>query len=407
MKAIIITIGDEILMGQTLDTNSQYIAKKLTSIGIQVSEMLSVQDQHSAITHAVHYSMHNASVVIVTGGLGPTRDDKTKSILADYFGTKVELNPEAMSYLEELLISKNLPMNENNRSQAYLPKGCRVLQNFKGTAAGMWFEKDDKILISLPGVPFEMEHLMDTYIEGDLKSRFPDLQFEYRMLKVYDFPESGLAHHLEAWEDRIPEGYSLAYLPTPGMVKLRITAHGDAIKGLDDLFINLQQELNGSRITLGDDSIETQVGKLLKDKGMKLAVAESCTGGEIASMITSVSGSSEYFLGSVTAYDNRVKSEILGVDMYDIKTHGAVSECVVSQMAEGVRTRMGADIAVATSGVAGPGGGTEFNPVGTVWIAVSTAQVTKAQKFRFSFTRERNISKAATMALELILRELL
>ncbi|MFI3331116.1 MAG: CinA family nicotinamide mononucleotide deamidase-related protein [Rikenellaceae bacterium] len=406
MKATIITIGDEILMGQTLDTNSQYIAVGLTNIGFEVDMMLSVHDSEEDIRFAVSYGMENSDVVIVTGGLGPTRDDITKKILADYFNTTIEFNPVAMSYLEELLSSRSLPMNENNRSQAYLPESCRLLRNFKGTASGMWFDKGDKTLISLPGVPFEMEHLVDMYVLGELKERYPNLKFEYRMLKVYDVPESALAHILEPWEDKIPDGFSLAYLPTPGMVKLRITARGEAIYTLDELFLSLQKALVGCRISLLDESLESELGALLRAKGKTVSVAESCTGGDIARSITSVSGASEYFMGGVVAYDNSVKHNVLGVNMEDIQAHGAVSERVVCQMAEGVRRVMNTDFGVATSGVAGPTGGSERTPVGTVWIAVSSDKGVRAEKFRFSFTRERNVSKSTAKAMEMLVKVL-
>lgn len=393
-------------MGQTLDTNSKYIAQNLTNIGVEVEQMFSIADKKQAISQTIDYSMANADLVIVTGGLGPTRDDITKKVLADYFDTSLEFNAQAMEWLEELLSSRGLPMNENNRSQAFLPKACRPLKNLKGTACGMWFEKGGKTLISLPGVPFEMEHLIDTHVISKLKEQYPNLQLEYRLLKVYDFPESQLAHHLEQWEDNIPQGYSLAYLPTPGMVKLRITAKGEAISGIDTVFESLQSALKGRRVTLGDSSLEQQLGELLKDKNLSLAVAESCTGGEISKLITSVAGASSYYKGSVTAYDNQVKINTLGVNAEDIKVHGAVSQQVVKAMAEGVRKALGADYAIATSGVAGPTGGTDATPVGTVWIGVSSEKKCYAEKFKFSFTRERNVAKAASKALEMLIKDL-
>lgn len=236
MRAIIITIGDEILMGQILDTNSRYMAKRLTDIGVEVVEMLTIPDKRDEIFETVDYAMEQSDLVLVTGGLGPTKDDVTKKVLADFFGTRLVFNEQAMEWLEELLRHRNLPMNEGNRSQAYLPENCRVLHNFKGTASGMWFEKGWKSLISMPGVPFEMEHLMETYVIPDLKAKYPNLQLEYRMVKVYDVPESQLAAHLEKWEDSLKEGFKLAYLPSPGMVRLRITAKGEAVKRLEEMY---------------------------------------------------------------------------------------------------------------------------------------------------------------------------
>lgn len=406
MRAIIITIGDEILMGQILDTNSRYMAKRLTDIGVEVVEMLTIPDKRDEIFETVDYAMEQSDLVLVTGGLGPTKDDVTKKVLADFFGTRLVFNEQAMEWLEELLRHRNLPMNEGNRSQAYLPENCRVLHNFKGTASGMWFEKGWKSLISMPGVPFEMEHLMETYVIPDLKAKYPNLQLEYRMVKVYDVPESQLAAHLEKWEDSLKEGFKLAYLPSPGMVRLRITAKGEAVKRLEEMYESLKLELKGMRYTEGDDALEIQVGQLLREKGVTVATAESCTGGEIAHLLTSVPGSSDYFKGSVVAYANEVKVNVLGVNPADIEREGVVSEPVVLQMAEGVRRVMGTDYAVATSGVAGPAGGTPEKPVGTVWIGVATPRGYFARKYVFSFTRERNIAKAAAKALELLSMEM-
>ena len=406
MNAIIITIGDEILMGQILDTNAQYIARRLTEIGVEVVEELSIPDKREEIYETVDYAMQEADLILVTGGLGPTKDDVTKKVLAEYFGSRLVFNPQAMKWLEELLRNLNLPMNENNKSQAFLPDNCRILRNLKGTASGMWFEKGWKSLISMPGVPFEMEHLMDTYVIPDLKAKYPHLQLEYRMLKVYDVPESQLAQHLETWENVLEDGLKLAYLPSPGWVKLRITAKGEAVKHLEDTYESLKKMLEGMRYVEGEDVLEKQIGDMLRRKGVTIATAESCTGGEIAHMITSVPGSSTYFKGSVVAYANEVKVNVLGVQATDLEREGAVSETVVLQMAEGVKKLMHTDYAVSTSGVAGPDGGTPEKPVGTVWIGVATPDKTFVRKFVFSFTRERNMAKAAVKALELLMMEI-
>lgn len=407
MEAIIITIGDEILMGQILDSNSQYIARNLTKVGFEVIEMLSIPDKRNVIYETVDYAMNHAKLVIVTGGLGPTKDDVTKKVLADYFGSNLVMNQEAMAWLEELLKGRGIAMNENNKGQAVLPDNCRILHNFKGTASGMWFEQEGRSLVSLPGVPFEMVHLMETYVVPELKEEYPHLQLEYRMLKVYDIPESELAHRLEKWEDALAEGLGLAYLPSPGMVKLRITAKGPAVEYLDDYYESLKVALKGLRITEGEeDTLESHFGEMMKKKHLHVATAESCTGGYIAHLITAVPGSSEYFKGSVVAYSNEVKTNVLGVDPGDIEKYGAVSEEVVKQMAEGVKRLTGADYAVSTSGIAGPDGGTPEKPVGTVWIGVATPVKTIARKFVFSFTRERNIAKASVRALEMIMDEI-
>ncbi len=405
MNAIIITIGDEILMGQILDTNARYMARCLTETGIEVTEHLSIPDKREEIYETVDYAMQEADLILVTGGLGPTKDDVTKKVLAEYFGSHLVFHAQAMEWLEELLQNRNLPMNENNRSQAILPDNCRILRNFKGTASGMWFEKGWKSLIAMPGVPFEMEHLMETYVIPDLKAKYPHLQLAYRMLKVYDVPESQLAEHLENWENALADGMKLAYLPSPGMVRLRITAKGEAVKCLDETYASLKNVLGKMRFTEEDDSLEKQIGTVFRKKKVTLATAESCTGGEIARMITSVPGSSAYFKGAVVAYDNEVKINVLNVNAGDISREGAVSETVVLQMAEGVRKLLSTDYAVATSGVAGPDGGTPERPVGTVWIGVATPEKTFARKFVFSFTRERNIAKAAAKALEMVIME--
>lgn len=406
MNAIIITIGDEILLGQILDTNSRYIASGLTGLGVEVVEMLSVPDKREEIYETVDYAMQKADLIIVTGGLGPTKDDVTKKVLAEYFGSRLVMNEEAMGWLKELLGGRGIALNENNRSQAILPDNCRILRNYKGTASGMWFERGWKSLISLPGVPFEMEHLMQTYVLPDLKVKYPHLQLKFRMLKVYDIPESELAQRLEGWENALPDGLQLAYLPSPGWVRLRFTAKGEAVKRLGEYYEGLKTVLNGLNYTEGEEgALEKQFGEILRDKGVTISTAESCTGGYIAHLITSVAGSSAYFKGSVVSYADEVKIKVLGVNPADIEARGVVSETVVIQMAEGVRKLLGTDYAVSTSGIAGPDGGTPEKPVGTVWIGVATPDKTFARKFVFSFTRERNIAKAAAKALELVLNE--
>lgn len=407
MKAIIITIGDEILLGQTLDSNSGYIARSLAHTGFEVVKILSIPDKREEIIKSLGFAIGHSDLVILTGGLGPTKDDVTKKVLADFFDSKLEERPEVLGWLKELLESRGIAMNANNRSQAILPDNCRTLRNYKGTASGMWFDSDGKSVISLPGVPFEMEHLMETYVIPELKAEYPDLALEYRMLKVYDVPESMLAQHLEVWEDGLPEGVGLAYLPSAGLVKLRVTAKGNAIKLLDDYYESLKTALSGYRFVEGEGAaLEKQAGELLKEKGVTVATAESCTGGYIAHLFTSIAGSSGYFKGAVVAYSDEVKINVLGVKKEDIERYGVVSESVVKQMAEGVKRITGADYAISTSGIAGPGGGTEDKPVGTVWIGIATPHKTIAQKFTFSFIRERNIAKASIKGIELLIDQL-
>lgn len=275
MNAIVITIGDEILLGQILDTNSRYIAEHLTAIGVEVKEMLTVGDKQDEIYGTVDYAMGEAELVVVTGGLGPTKDDMTKKVLAEYFGSKLIVNAQAMEWLEELLKGRGIALNENNKGQAILPDNCRILRNEKGTACGMWFEKGWKSLISLPGVPFEMEHLLENTVIPELKRRYPNLQLEYRMLKVYDIPESELAERLEKWEEALPEGLGLAYLPSPGLVKLRLTAKGKAVAKLDAYSSTLKAELAGLHYVEGEEeTVEKQFGEICLRKGVSVATAE-------------------------------------------------------------------------------------------------------------------------------------
>ena len=407
MKAIIITIGDEILLGQILDTNSQYISKQLTRLGAEVIDILSIADDREEICHWVDYAMKRAELVIVTGGLGPTKDDVTKKVLADYFNTRLVMNEEVLKWIEKLLENGGMSMNEANRGQALQPESAKILFNRKGTASGMWFERDGKVLVSLPGVPFEMEDLMMQSVVPGLQHLFPHLQLDYRMLKVYDIPESELAIRLSQWEESLPEGFSLAYLPSPGFVMLRLTAKGKQVYNLDARFDGLKETLEGLHYTEGENGgTERELGELLLMKGRTIATAESCTGGNIAAQLTSIAGASAYFRGSVVAYANDVKERVLSVSREDLEQFGAVSEPVVRQMAEGVRRLIGTDYGVSTSGIAGPTGGTPEKPIGTVWIGVAGPGRTVARKFTFSFTRERNIGKATVKAIELVIEEI-
>lgn len=404
MRAIIITIGDEILLGQIVDTNSRFIADRLTKVGIEVTRMLSVSDEEYDIEERMMMSLFDCDIVVMTGGLGPTKDDVTKRMLSRLFRMELVEDPEVLANVERLIANGGMRMNPGNRSQALVPKGCRVLMNRKGTAPGMWFERRGKVIVVLPGVPFEMEDLMDREVVPALQERFPGLLLDYRVVKVYDIPESELSLRLEGFEGRLPEGLSLAYLPSPGMVRLRLTARGVKPEVLDEWLAVLRGELEGLRVLEGDEaSLENEVVTLLTERGLTLATAESCTGGNVAARVVSVAGASACFRGSVVAYANDVKERVLGVSGEDLERHGAVSEPVVRQMAEGARRLLGADYGVATSGVAGPTGGTPEKPVGTVWIAVASPEGTVAERFVFSFTRERNIDKATMKALGMLL----
>lgn len=407
MKSVIITIGDEILLGQILDTNSRFIARELAALGADTVEMRSVSDEKKEILHAVDDALQRADAVFITGGLGPTKDDLTKNVLAEYFGTPLEFNPLAYGWLEEIFSAHPERMNAYNKSQAVLPKSCTPLRNLKGTASGMWFEKDGKVLVSLPGVPFETEYLFPAEVLPRLKEKFHDLLLRYRLVTVYSIPEAELAMKLAGFEQTLCEGMGLAYLPSAGFIRLRLTAKGKAVAKLDGFFDALLRELAGLSFQAdGPETAEEEIGSRLASAGVTVACAESCTGGNIAHMITARPGASAYFLGGVVAYANEVKKNVLGVRAEDLEKYGAVSESVALQMAEGARRVTGADFAVSTTGVAGPDGGTPEKPVGTVWIAVAGPKGAHARKFVFSNTRERNIGRGSVGALRMLLEEI-
>lgn len=407
MKASIITIGDEILLGQILDTNSCYLARELARVGAETIEMRSVADTHAAILHAVEETFLSSDVVLVTGGLGPTKDDITKQTLADYFHTTLERNAQAEEWLQLLLAAQPERLkNPYNESQVFLPRCCVPLRNRKGTASGMWFEKDGKILVSLPGVPFETETIFPQEVLPRLKAKFTSLNVRYKMLTVYQVPESDIAQRLEKFEKSLPNGISLAYLPSPGFVRLRLTAKTNP-DDLPILFEQLKKEISDfSFLENTSEKNEENIALRLRAAGKKIACAESCSGGNIAHLITSVAGSSAYFLGGVVAYANEVKTAVLGVRPEDLKQYGAVSQTVACQMAQGVRRLTGADYAVSSTGIAGPDGGTAEKPVGTVYIGVSGPNGTTAKKYWFAHTRERNIGRASVQALVDLLAEI-
>ena len=396
MKAAIITIGDEILLGQILDTNSRFIARELTKLGAETIEMRSVSDERDEILRALTDTLHKADVVILTGGLGPTKDDITKNALAEFFHTALEFNPQVYGWLKELFSADPGRLNAYNKTQALLPKTCEPLRNIKGTACGMWFEQKGKVVVSLPGVPFEAEHLMMTEVLPRLKTRFSDLQLAYQSITVYDIPEAELAMRLAGFEKELPTAVKLAYLPSPGIVRLRLTSGRGKLEPWIEM---LRKHLEGLTFTEGERTPEEEIASCLRMSNKTITCAESCTGGNIAHQITEVPGASAYFKGGIVAYSNDVKMQVLGVSKTDLEKYGAVSEPVALQMAQGARRVTGADYAVATTGIAGPSGGTPEKPVGTVWIAVAGPKGAQAKKFLFSRTRERTIGKASVTAL--------
>ena len=411
MKATIITIGDEILIGQIVDTNTVSIARHLNGLGIQIAEKCSIGDSREAIVETLDRVVRSSQVVVITGGLGPTKDDITKHTLAAYFGSELEYNATEGEHVRQLLERRGIPFTELNRGQAMLPKCCTVLHNAHGTAPGMWFDTPTGgVIISLPGVPFEMEHLMQDEVLPRLKNRFTLQQIVHRTLITRGIPESILAERISAWEDALPEYLHLAYLPSPNIVRLRLSAYdvdGVAAKSEIARQFDMLREIIGDNIVgFEGATIEQLVHEILSDRDLKLAVAESCTGGTIASKFTAMAGASKYFMAGVVSYSNEAKRDILGVDMADIETYGAVSEQVACQMAEGVRRVAGADYAIATTGIAGPGGGSEAKPVGTVWIAVATPTKTIAVMRNSGTDRGQIISRASAYAIEMLYEEL-
>lgn len=411
MRASIVTIGDEILIGQIVDTNTASIARKLNDIGVSIVEKLSVGDDADTITSTLSRLKSYSDIIILTGGLGPTKDDITKHTLARYFSSRLTYNEAEGRHIENLLKRRGIPFTELNRGQAMLPECCTVLHNTHGTAPGMWFDcEDGKVVISLPGVPFEMEHLMIDEVLPRIKTRYTLRSIVHRTLITRGIAESLLAERIEAWEDALPSYLHLAYLPAPNIVRLRLSAYDvdeqEATAEIERQFALLHQIIGDNIVGMEGSSVEELVHNILTDKGLKLAVAESCTGGTIASLFTRMAGASAYFMAGVVAYSNEAKRDILGVNYDKIMSYGAVSEAVAIEMAEGVRRISGADYAIATTGIAGPSGGSTEKPVGTVWMAVATPSGTHAVMRNSGTDRSQIISRASAYAIEMLYEEL-
>ncbi len=410
MKAHIITIGDEILIGQILDSNSKWLAELLNLSGIKVHQITSISDDPKHIKDALQMSLKEYDLVIMTGGLGPTKDDLTKQTLADFFETELIYHPEVDERVRKLLALRGIEANDMNKSQAYLPKDARIFANHNGTASGMWFEKSDTVFISMPGVPFEMKTMFEKEIFPAIKQKFPTKSIYYKTVMTQGVVESHLAMRIRSWEENLPEFIKLAYLPQPGIVRLRLTAQGDdreIIKKTVEQEIEKLHEILPDEIFGYDDiALEEVVGNLLRKKKATLATAESCTGGYVAHLITSIAGSSDYFKGSVVSYANEIKTGILNVDKTVLESEGAVSREVVEQMATNVKTKFNTDYAIAISGIAGPTGGTPEKPVGTVWIGIAAPGKIISEKFLFGEHRGRNIRRSALQALNMLRLEL-
>ncbi len=409
--AEVMTIGDEILFGQITDTNTQWIGTELTNLGIRPIRKTSVGDTADDILKAIEEALSRADLLIITGGLGPTKDDITKHTLCRYFDTTLEINEDALELITAFFAKRGREMTELNRQQAALPKNCVYMQNDWGTAPGMWFEKDGKVIVSLPGVPFEMKNLMTFRILPKLRTFFRAPIIQHKIIRTIGIGESFLAETIESWEDSLPSHIKLAYLPHFGQVRLRLTATGSEEAVLaEELAYEVSRVLPLiSQYIYGYDAdeMENVIGTLLLEENATLSTAESCTGGFVAHKITSIPGASRYFKGSVVAYDNQVKRETLGVSEEDLDTYGAVSEQTVKAMAEGVRKLMNTTYALATSGIAGPDGGTAEKPVGTIWIACATPEGTTARLLKLSNHRSVNTELTSTYALDLLRKSML
>jgi nicotinamide-nucleotide amidase len=403
IKAEVITIGDEILYGHILDTNAQWLSEQMDDAGIQVVHRTTIGDNEPAILNALKAAEDRADIVLITGGLGPTADDLTKPCLARYFNVELELNETALKELQVIFDHIGREMTETNRNQVVLPVNCDYVSNSLGTAPGMWFEENNTVFVSMPGVPFEMKKMMEDTILPKLQNHFQVPVVYHKIIKTIGIGESWLADKIHEWEESMPDHIKLAYLPSLGQVKLRLTCVGknpEQIKSEVDQRIAALRPYAGQYIYGFDhDTIEQVIGNILNKKELTIATAESCTGGYLAHLITSVPGSSAYYRGSVLAYANDVKTKHLGVSPDTLATYGAVSEETVIEMAQGVRATLNTDVGIATSGIAGPDGGTADKPVGTIWVAVVTPDQKVTKKLTLYKDRLLNIKATAVASL--------
>jgi len=407
--AEVLTIGDEILYGQTLDTNTRWIGEKLHEAGVRINRKLSIPDDKKSITETLDEASCRADIVLITGGLGPTKDDITKHTLAAYFNTSLVRNHEALEHIKSLFASRGRTITPTNERQADLPEACTFIKNRMGTAPAMWFERAGVVFVSMPGVPYEMECIMEEEVIPRLKSFFELPAIQHQMIQTVGIGESWLSDKIADWENQLPAHIRLAYLPSFGKVKLRLTALGDYP---DALQIPLQEQtkkvlplIKKYVFAVGSITLEEAIGRMLIAQQKKVALAESCSGGYVAHSFTSIPGSSAYFQGAVVPYHNEFKEEVLGVQRDTLVNYGAVSEQTVIEMAEQVRAKMKADYGLASSGVAGPGGGSEEKPVGTVWIAVAREGHTETQKLMLTRDRLLNIKLTSVALLNLLRKQ--
>jgi nicotinamide-nucleotide amidase len=412
MKATIVTIGDEILIGQIVDTNSGYIAKALDKIGVQTTEILSISDDKQQILNTFSSLQNKVDFVIITGGLGPTKDDITKKTFCDYFEDTFVRNQEVEDHIIALFTKLNFIPTQVNKDQALLPSKAQVLRNNYGTAAGMWMQKEKTIFVSMPGVPYEMKRIVNEELIPKIVSEFKRPYIIHKTILTYGQGESMVAERIENWENNLPEFIKLAYLPSPGKVRLRLTARG---KNKDILEKAIEENVTSLSKIIGDiivgfdqdDTIEVVVGRLLEQQGKTISTAESCTGGKIAQMLTSVAGASHYFRGCVVCYATDTKVSILGVSQTTIDENSVVSAAVAKEMASGIQKLMQTDYAIATTGNAGPGKGEADAEVGKVFIALATPNEIIITEFDFGQPREKVIDRSANKALEILQKEIL
>ena len=407
MLAEIITIGDEILIGQIVDTNSAWMAAKLNEQGIRIKQISSVSDNREHILKSLAEAETRADIILITGGLGPTKDDITKKTLAEYFNVGLILNQEALANVENIFKKYNRPLLDVNRKQAEVPANCEIIQNHNGTAPGMWFNVNGKIYVSMPGVPFEMKYMVEEEVIPKLKATLSLPVIIHKTILTVGEGESFLAEKIGDIEDSLPENIKLAYLPKMGQVRLRLSAYGDnetILQQKVEEFADQIVERVGINVVAREDiPLEKVVLNLMAAKGLKLSAAESCTGGYISHLITQHAGSSQVFLGGAVSYSNDIKESALGVKHETLTSYGAVSKETVTEMAEGALRNFKSDYAIAVTGVAGPGGGTEDKPVGTVWIAAASAGKTVSKKFTFGNKRLQNIERTAIAALFMLI----
>ncbi|MFT4665273.1 MAG: nicotinamide-nucleotide amidase [Polaribacter sp.] len=410
MKVQIITIGDELLIGQVIDTNSAWMGQELNKVGFEIDKITSISDEEKAITTTLRTALEAVDVVLLTGGLGPTKDDITKKVLADFYNAKMVFDESTFNRIQRLFDKLGRSTTDAHLQQAYMPDKATILLNKMGTAPGMWFEEEGKVVVSMPGVPYEMKYLMEAEVIPKLLKQFQGTPLVHRTICTVGEGESRLAKRLTPFLDTLPDFINVAYLPGTGIVRIRLTARGENETELQQLLEEKVKEIEAiiPEFIFGFDkeSLETALGAILQKQNKMLALAESCTGGYIAQRITSKAGCSAYFAGGFVTYSNKLKMDILGVKPKTLEEHGAVSEQTVLEMLEGCLKRTEADVAIAVSGIAGPSGGTPDKPVGTIWVAVGNLKEQRTRLLQLGKDRTRNIEYTATQALNMV-RELL